>query len=183
MKRYGASRAWLGGGVLALVVATMIAAVPAVPTVEDSERVVETGPVVVSPLSAEAVEASSAGVEDAPAEEVAAEAAARVAEPAVLETQIGSASYYANMLAGRRTASGVRYDPTAAVAAHRHLPFGTRLRVHNLSNGRAVEVEVVDRGPFAKGRILDLSRWAARELGFIRQGHTRVRIEVLEYGE
>lgn len=107
---------------------------------------------------------------------------ADTAPEAVLETQVGSASYYADILAGRRTASGVRYDPAAAIAAHRELPFGTRLRVENLANGRVVEVEVVDRGPFARGRILDLSRSAARQLDFIRQGHTRVRIEVLEYG-
>jgi rare lipoprotein A len=114
----------------------------------------------------------------APVEEDAADAAA-----VVLATAEGSASYYANSLAGRRTASGVPYRPRAMVAAHRTLPFGTRLRVENLANGRVVEVEVVDRGPFTRGRILDLSRRAAEELGFIRQGHTRVRIDVLEYGE
>lgn len=103
-------------------------------------------------------------------------------EPAVLETQVGSASFYASSLAGRRTASGVRYDPRKMVAAHRTLPFGSRLRVTNEANGRSVEVKVVDRGPFARGRVLDLSRTAAEELDFIRRGHTRVTIEVLEYG-
>lgn len=138
---------------------------PAVPTAVETDTAVE-------------VEASSAAPETPTSAEVPSPEAAAV----VLDTQEGSASYYANMLAGRRTASGVRYDPSAAVAAHRELPFGTRLRVENLANGRVVEVEVVDRGPFAKGRILDLSRSAARQLDFIRQGHTRVRIEVLEYG-
>ncbi|MEX2570747.1 MAG: septal ring lytic transglycosylase RlpA family protein [Gemmatimonadota bacterium] len=66
------------------------------------------------------------------------------------------------------------------VAAHRHLPFGSLLRVTNQANGRTVQVRVVDRGPFAKGRILDLSRRAAEQLDFIRRGHTRVTIEVLE---
>jgi rare lipoprotein A len=103
--------------------------------------------------------------------------------PVVLATEEGRASYYASSLAGRRTASGVPYRPRAMVAAHRTLPFGTWLRVENLANGRVVEVEVVDRGPFTRGRILDLSRRAAEELGFVRQGHTRVRIEVLEYGD
>lgn len=98
----------------------------------------------------------------------------------VLETLVGSASYYANSLAGRRTASGERYDPREMVAAHRTLPFGSLLRVTNEANGRSVQVRVVDRGPFARGRVLDLSRRAAEELDFIRQGHTRVTIEVLE---
>ncbi len=102
------------------------------------------------------------------------------AEPRVLETQVGSASFYANSLAGRRTASGVRYDPREMVAAHRSLPFGSLLRVTNEANGQVVKVRVVDRGPFARGRVLDLSRVAAEELGFIRRGHTRVTIEVLE---
>jgi peptidoglycan lytic transglycosylase len=82
-------------------------------------------------------------------------------------------------LAGRRTASGERFDPAALTAAHRELPFGTRLRVTNLDNGRSVTVRINDRGPFAQGRILDLSFAAARELGMLRSGVARVRIEVL----
>lgn len=89
----------------------------------------------------------------------------------------GTASYIAPTLAGRRTASGVPFDPASLVAAHRTLPFGTRLRVTNLENDREVVVTVIDRGPFRRGRILDLSPSAARELGFLRQGTTRVRIE------
>lgn len=104
------------------------------------------------------------------------------AEPAVLEVQTGSASFYANSLAGRRTASGVPYRPRELVAAHRQLPFGTVLRVTSLTNDRSVEVRVVDRGPFAKGRVLDLSRRAAEELDMIRRGHMPVKIEVLSYG-
>ena len=94
----------------------------------------------------------------------------------------GSASWYADALAGRRTASGEPYDPSDLIAAHRALPFGTRLRVTNLANDRSVEVRVIDRGPFVAGRILDLSRSAAEEIGIIRAGHGRVRVEVLEYG-
>jgi rare lipoprotein A len=100
----------------------------------------------------------------------------------VVETLEGTASYYADSLAGRRTASGVPYRPEEMVAAHRHLPFGTRLRVENVRNGRVVELTVVDRGPFTRGRILDVSRRAAEKLDFTRHGTTRVRIEVLEPG-
>jgi rare lipoprotein A len=66
------------------------------------------------------------------------------------------------------------------MAAHRTLPFGTRVQVTNLGNGRSVIVTIVDRGPFAKGRIIDLSRRAARKLDFVRDGTARVRLEVLE---
>lgn len=105
----------------------------------------------------------------------------------VLDVRRGEATYYADALHGRTTASGVPYDRNALVAAHRSLPFGTLLRVTNTENGRQVLVRVVDRGPFAPGQqapaILDLSRRAARELGFIRQGRTLVRAEILEWGE
>jgi len=137
-------------------------------------------------FSAEAVPAEKAGVAHFMLEAVTADVPvkARVSEidpePRVLETQTGSASFYANSLAGRRTASGVRYNPREMVAAHRSLPFGSLLRVTNEANGQVVKVRVVDRGPFARGRVLDLSRVAAEELGFIRRGHTRVTIEVLE---
>lgn len=99
-----------------------------------------------------------------------------------LETLTGTASYYADKFHNRRTASGIRYDRNALVAAHRTYPFGTVLRVTNLANNRAVTVTVVDRGPFIKGRILDLSRRAAEELRFVQAGLAQVRIEVLEYG-
>ena len=111
-------------------------------------------------------------------------APARPARPvaAPLVVMEGGASWYADALAGRRTASGERYDPSDLIAAHRALPFGTRLRVTNLANQRSVEVRVIDRGPFVAGRVLDLSRSAAQQIGMIRAGHARVRIEVLEYG-
>lgn len=99
-----------------------------------------------------------------------------------LETRTGTASFYADKFHNRRTASGIRYDRNTLVAAHRTYPFGTVLRVTNLANDRVVTVRVVDRGPFIKGRILDLSRRAAEELRFIQAGLTQVRIEVLEYG-
>lgn len=101
---------------------------------------------------------------------------------AALETRTGVASYYADKLHNRRTASGIRYDRNALVAAHRSYPFGTVLRVTNLKNERWVTVRVVDRGPFVRGRILDVSRRAAEELGFVGQGLTQVRVEVLAFG-
>jgi rare lipoprotein A len=96
---------------------------------------------------------------------------------AVLE---GQASYYSDKLAGRSTASGEPYDPSALTAAHRSLPFGTRLRVTRADNGRSVVVRVNDRGPFGSAsRIVDLSRAAAEQLDMIRAGVVAVRAEVL----
>jgi len=91
----------------------------------------------------------------------------------------GVASYYGNELAGNRTSSGERFDPHAFTAAHRSLPLGTKLRVTNLSNGRSVFVRVNDRGPFTRGRILDVSLAAAREIAMVGPGHARVRLEVV----
>ncbi|HEX7051975.1 MAG TPA: septal ring lytic transglycosylase RlpA family protein [Longimicrobiales bacterium] len=108
-------------------------------------------------------------------------AAAEFADRPSLETRIGVASYYADRLEGRLTASGIPYDKEALVAAHRSYPFGTVLRVTNLENRRTVVVRVIDRGPFVDGRIIDLSRRAAERLGFILEGLARVRIEVLEF--
>lgn len=92
----------------------------------------------------------------------------------------GEASWYGPGFHGNRTASGEIYDMEALTAAHRELPFGARLRVRNLDNGRETLVRVNDRGPFARGRILDVSRAAARELAMIGPGTARVRIEVVE---
>lgn len=88
------------------------------------------------------------------------------------------ASFYANRLHGRRTASGERYDKNAFTAAHRDLPFGTRVRVVNLKNNRSVEVRINDRGPHRKGRIIDLSHAAARQLGMLKAGVVRVEISL-----
>ncbi|MFW6084436.1 MAG: septal ring lytic transglycosylase RlpA family protein, partial [Gemmatimonadota bacterium] len=81
---------------------------------------------------------------------------------------------------GRRTASGEVYDMEAMTAAHNELPFGSRIRVVNLDNGEETQVRINDRGPFARGRVLDLSRAAAREIGMLGPGTARVRIEVVE---
>ncbi|WP_068829520.1 septal ring lytic transglycosylase RlpA family protein [Pseudomonas sp. BMS12] len=92
----------------------------------------------------------------------------------------GQASWYGAQHQGKPTASGERFDQNALTAAHRQLPFGTRVRVTHLGNGRQVTVRINDRGPFAKGRIIDLSRRAAEQLGMLRQGVAPVRIEALD---
>ena len=91
----------------------------------------------------------------------------------------GKASYYSNSLHGRRMSSGKAYHRDSLTCAHRTLPFGTKLRVTNPSNGREVIVEVSDRGPYSRNRVIDLSYAAARELGIIAHGVKYVHIEVL----
>lgn len=95
----------------------------------------------------------------------------------------GVASYYGSEFAFRRTSSGEMFDPQEMTAAHRTLAFGTKIRVTNLANGRRVVLRVNDRGPYSRGRVVDVSHAAARKLGFSRQGTTRVRIDVLSRGE
>jgi rare lipoprotein A len=94
--------------------------------------------------------------------------------------ETGEASWYGPGFHGKQTASGEVYDMEAMTAAHKKLPFGARVRVHNLDNGRQTEVRINDRGPFARGRIIDLSRAAARDIGMLGSGTARVHIEVLE---
>ena len=101
----------------------------------------------------------------------------------VRRVQEGVASYYADQFHGRRTANGETFDMHAMTAAHRSLPFGTRVRVTNLDNGRSVVVRINDRGPFVEGRIIDLSYGAAGAVGMIGPGTARVRLEVLEMGD
>ncbi|RMH84015.1 septal ring lytic transglycosylase RlpA family protein [Pseudomonas sp. AOB-7] len=95
-------------------------------------------------------------------------------------TETGKASYYGDRHHGRKTASGERFDQHALTAAHRSLPFGTRVRVTNLSNERSVVVRINDRGPFVRGRIIDVSRAAAERLGMLRAGVVPVRVEQLK---
>jgi len=94
-------------------------------------------------------------------------------------SQAGVASYYADRFHGRRTASGERYDRNAFSAAHRTLPMGTQVRVTDINSGDSVVVQVNDRGPFARGRVIDLSRAAASEIGLTRRGLADVQVEVL----
>ena len=93
--------------------------------------------------------------------------------------QRGIASWYGDPYHGRRTASGETYDMEQFTAAHPRLPFGVTTRVQNLSNGKSVDVRINDRGPFVHGRIIDLSRAAARQIDLLGPGVTRVRIKVI----
>ena len=107
---------------------------------------------------------------------------AEIVQPTDEETEIGGgmASYYGNELAGNRTASGERFDPGQLTAAHRTLPFGTMVRVTNTSNGDSVVVRINDRGPFSRGRVIDVSQAAAREIGMHRSGTARVKLALLD---
>ena len=91
----------------------------------------------------------------------------------------GVAAIYADMLHGRKTASGQTFTQQGLTAAHRSLPLGTTVRVTNLRNKRSVDVQVNDRGPWHRGRIIDLSKAAARELGMTRNGRTLVQLEII----
>ena len=92
----------------------------------------------------------------------------------------GMASYYGSEFAGSRTANGERFDPSAMTAAHRSLAFHSRVAVTNLANGQEVIVRINDRGPWGKGRIIDISHAAAREIGMHRSGTARVKLELLD---
>ena len=103
---------------------------------------------------------------------------APAAQPAPVQT--GVASYYARRLAGKRTASGELHRPNALTAASRTLPLGTTAKVTNTETGQSVIVEVNDRGPYAKNRILDVSAKAARHLGFKHDGVAQVAVQPLQ---
>ncbi|MDX1546340.1 MAG: septal ring lytic transglycosylase RlpA family protein [Rhodothermales bacterium] len=100
-------------------------------------------------------------------------------EPSSRTAGEGEASYYSDQLAGNATASGEPYDPVQLTAAHRTLPLGSRVRVTNLRTDESVVVRINDRGPFAKRRVIDLSRAAAKRLGMLRAGTAPVRLELL----
>ena len=98
----------------------------------------------------------------------------------IIQGEEGIASWYGHPYHGRPTASGEIYNMNAMTAAHRTLPFGTRVRVHDLENGRDVTVRINDRGPFVKGRIIDLSHAAAEAMDM--SGTALVRLQILGYG-
>lgn len=102
--------------------------------------------------------------------------------PAVDEgwEETGVASWYGDAYHGRATASGESFDMYALTAAHRRLPFGTWVRVENLDNGRETVLRINDRGPFVEGRVLDVSRQGAEELGIVGSGTAEVRVVVVE---
>ena len=99
--------------------------------------------------------------------------------PAAPLREEGIASFYARDFQGRRTASGLRYDGQAMTCAHPTHAFGTVLRVTDVETGRSVDVKVTDRGPYARGRVVDLSWAAARALGILERGLARVIVEVI----
>lgn len=102
---------------------------------------------------------------------------AGVSGPAQAKTATGLASYYKS---GKRTANGERYNPNGLTAAHRTLPFGTRVAVTNLKTGKSVVVRINDRGPFIRNRVIDLSLGAARVVGLTRSGVAKVKYTVLK---
>lgn len=95
-------------------------------------------------------------------------------------TETGLASFYSDNLQGRMTANGQVYDKMKMTAAHRSLAFNTKIKVTNLENKKSVIVIINDRGPFVEGRILDLSRAAAKKLGFVDKGVVKVKLEVIK---
>jgi rare lipoprotein A len=99
------------------------------------------------------------------------------------QVQTGKASFYADKFEGTQTASGEKYRHKKLTGAHKTLPFGTVVRVTNLSNNESVEVVINDRGPYVEGRVIDVSRAAAEKLGFVNQGLADVRIEVVNPGD
>jgi rare lipoprotein A len=100
--------------------------------------------------------------------------------PSVQPDQVGLASWYGSALAGRKTASGERFDPERYTAAHRTLPLGTWVEVRRVDTGRAVRVRINDRGPNGDARrVIDVSRRAAEDLGFVRDGLARVELRVV----
>lgn len=99
------------------------------------------------------------------------------------QIQTGKASFYADKFEGRPTASGEKYKHSKLTAAHKSLPFGTKVKVTNVANSQSVEVIINDRGPYVDGRIIDLSKSAAEKLGFISQGLAEVQVEVIDAGQ
>jgi len=99
------------------------------------------------------------------------------------QVQTGKASFYADKFDGSPTASGEKYRHNKLTAAHKTLPFGTKIRVTNLDNNQSVEVVINDRGPYVENRIVDLSKSAAEKLGFINKGIAEVKLEVVDAGD
>lgn len=100
--------------------------------------------------------------------------------PCAAQKQHGKASYYSKRATGARAASGQKIHHDSLTCAHRYYPFGTLLKVTNMSNNKSVVVKVIDRGPFGRGRIIDLSWAAAKEIGMIAQGVASVKVEIMD---
>lgn len=100
--------------------------------------------------------------------------------PLLAQVQTGKASFYADKFEGSPTASGEKYRSSKLTAAHKTLPFGTKVRVTNLANNESVVVTINDRGPFVEGRIIDVSKAAAERLSFFNQGTAEVKLEIVD---
>ncbi len=101
-------------------------------------------------------------------------------KPAGKKTLIGIASYYGPGFHGKKTANGERFNMYELTAAHKTLPFNTRVRVTNLNNKKSVIVRINDRGPYKKGRIIDLSKGAAKKIDLLQTGTAKVKVEILK---
>ena len=99
------------------------------------------------------------------------------------KTQIGIASYYGKQFHRKKTANGKTFNMYKVSAAHKTYPLGTKVRVTNLENGKSIKLIINDRGPFVKGRIIDLSYKAAKKLDFINKGTVKVKINVIRLGD
>jgi rare lipoprotein A len=122
---------------------------------------------------------TSVGVQPAPSQPVPVQPTAKKSPAVPVKLpQTGEASYYGAQHQGKQTASGTTYDQAALTAAHPSLPFGSKIKVTNLANGKSVEVEITDRGPSAGNRIIDLSLAAAKALEMIESGTATVRLEL-----
>jgi len=201
-----AFRAWLAAGMLSLLggcatpPAPMAGAVPAlaapVSPAPAADLSPDAAPVPAPPARSRLADFLSRRLHrpaEAPAAPVAAPPPEAPPAPAVdekyrltgqdaLELERGHASWYAAALHGRRTASGESYDKYALTAAHRTLPFGTIVRVRSLALGREVDVRINDRGPFSKGRVIDVSQAAAEALGLTQGGVDQVSLEIAGAG-
>jgi rare lipoprotein A len=102
---------------------------------------------------------------------------------ACAQVQVGKASFYADKFEGSHTASGEKYKHSKLTAAHKSLPFGTKVRLTNTANNQSVEVIINDRGPYVEDRIVDVSKLAAEKLGFLNQGLAEVKLEVIDAGD
>ena len=99
---------------------------------------------------------------------------------AAAQVQTGKASFYADRFEGTPTANGEKYKASKLTAAHKTLPFGTKVKVTNLANNESVVVTINDRGPFVAGRIIDVSKAAAEKLNFFNQGTAEVKLEIVD---
>lgn len=136
-------------------------------------------PLLLLPLCAAALAASPTAASDPPRVEVRKAHDRAPAHPLLGKKQTGKASYYSHRLSGRKMADGTRLNPRSNAAASKTLPLGTTARVTNLDNGKSAVVEIRDRGPYVRGRIIDVSPETARLLGMGKEGVIRVEVEAI----